>query len=270
MADHSNLSSGEVEATRQAVGVLKESDLPWVKGLLARREISRLTNSLEEHSPDCEVRKNIVQKRSHLFELRYAAALAVKGLEAEYEYCSGVGKSSVDFRIKGTNGGFNWLVELVTLRQSEAMKEATHSWNDERVEISVAKTCGNDEAGELIKAQERLGAKVWHDRKCFIKFPKPDDHIHMLFVNADGMLVENTADEKDFEHITFGGSLLDGVYQRHWNGDLVKGLFETSHSKVFAKAIRDRIHIIAFINEANETWRPLDCIGRENGAPAYS
>ena len=243
--------------TRQAVKVLKSSGMVWAKEFLKRREISRLVDSLEEDNSSCEAGKLIVEKRGHLFELRYAATLADEGLDAEYEYRTGVGESSVDFKIGGANGNPDWLVEIVCLRQSEAVKQATRTEVNEIVEVSATMIGGNDvpasDAGEIIKAQERIGAKIWDGKKRdFIKFPEPRDGVvHMLLVNAAGFHIENCGDERDFRQITLGGAGVEPQYRVRWNGDPVKGLLETSHSAAFAKAVRKRLHVLAFINEAN-------------------
>jgi hypothetical protein len=57
-----------------------------------------------------------------LFELRYAHDLARADVAPVYEYPTGVGDSKVDFKLPGK---VPWLVELVSIRESDAMKAAT-------------------------------------------------------------------------------------------------------------------------------------------------
>jgi len=262
MTGHSSwdiLTLDEVDATRQAVRALRCSGMAWAKEFLRRKGISRLVDSLEANDPNSKVRKFIVEKRDFLFELRYAAALADKGLDAEYEYCTGVGESSVDFKIRGVNGNPDWLVELVCLRQSAAVEQATRTEANEVVKVSATRIVGDNvpasDAGEIIKAQERIGAKVWDEKKQdFIKFPEPRNGVvHMLLVNAAGFHVANVGNEHDFQQIVFGGAGTNPVYRAHWNGDPVKGLLETPHFAACAEAVRNRLHVVAFINDATES-----------------
>jgi len=44
------------------------------------------------------------------------------------------------------------------------------------------------EEGETIKAQERIGEKVFERKKGPIKFPEPAGSIHMLMVDARGYM----------------------------------------------------------------------------------
>lgn len=75
--------------------------------------------------------------KSKLFEIRFAYYLAGRGHTPLYEFNAGVGESSVDFFVDGSP---SWLMELVCLRPSDAVKKATvTSGNFTEMELSSAK-----------------------------------------------------------------------------------------------------------------------------------
>jgi hypothetical protein len=57
-----------------------------------------------------------------MFEVRFAFELHCAGVIAQYEYPTGIGGSSVDFRIPGSP---EWLIEIVSIRAGDAVKRAT-------------------------------------------------------------------------------------------------------------------------------------------------
>ena len=129
---------------------------------------------------------------SLLFEIRFARALTDAGLSAQYEHCAGVGNSTVDFLVDGDPP---WLVELVSLHESNAFKAA--SWKSGVWAGFQMGTNANDlrqsEEGETLKAQERIGGKVF-DGQQPIKFPEPNGSIHMIMVDARGFLGDGHGD----------------------------------------------------------------------------
>ncbi len=80
--------------------------LDWARGLLKR--VRSLGIKLEEDDT--------------LFELRYAHDLARAGVTPVYEHPTGVGNSKIDFKLPGR---VPWLVELVSIQESDAIKAAT-------------------------------------------------------------------------------------------------------------------------------------------------
>jgi hypothetical protein len=57
-----------------------------------------------------------------LFEARVAYELHRAKRTAEYEFPTGVGESSVDFRVHGSP---EWLIEVVSVSESKAVQKAT-------------------------------------------------------------------------------------------------------------------------------------------------
>ena len=82
----------EREQDEKAIAVLQQ--VPWAQPLL--RNLEQRGGVLQANMP-------------LLFEVRYAYELHRRDCSAEYEYLTGVGDSSVDFRIPVTS---DWLVEL--------------------------------------------------------------------------------------------------------------------------------------------------------------
>ncbi len=60
-----------------------------------------------------------------LFEVRFAYELTLASTSAEYECAAGVGDPTADFRIHGER---DWVVELMSIRESNALKGATHQF----------------------------------------------------------------------------------------------------------------------------------------------
>lgn len=148
------LTSSEVDYCRAVYDEL--STVLWVAPLLSR---------LEQEPWN-------YQTKPLLFELRVAAEIYRAGLSAHYEYPTGIGSSSVDFRFE--HDGHEWLVELVSILVSDAVKAA--SWENG---LMFGASLSSDAAdprqspsGELIVAQQKIGEKVW-DGETWVKFPEP-------------------------------------------------------------------------------------------------
>jgi hypothetical protein len=95
----------EFQRTQRAITEL--STVPWAQPLLARLE--RVGGLKSENMP-------------LMFEVRYAQELHHAGVTAQYEFPAGVDASTVEFRL---NTNPPWLVELVSVRTSDAAKRAT-------------------------------------------------------------------------------------------------------------------------------------------------
>jgi hypothetical protein len=86
---------------------------------------------------------------------RVAHALHRRGHVAEYEYSAGVGTSSIDFRIAGTP---EWLVEIVSVGESQAVKDATER-KGQAVILRLSterKDQRFSEEGEMVRASEKI------------------------------------------------------------------------------------------------------------------
>jgi hypothetical protein len=99
------LTTAEAESTAQAIDTLRT--LPWASAILQQVEAG---GGLADAN------------MSFLFEVRIARALHDCGVVPIYEQPTGIGGTSVDF------GFGSWLVELLSLKETDAAKAAT--WED--------------------------------------------------------------------------------------------------------------------------------------------
>src|SRR6266850_5515900 len=180
-----SVSTGEAELTELAIKELEV--VPWAKPLLARL------------TADLEIGR---QNRSLLFEIRFAYALHQQGHQADYEFYAGVGTSTVDFRVSTPDQ--EWLIELVSLSESQAVKNATTvSGPFEGISLHSS---GNDipdsEEGEVLKAQERIVEKVFTSGNP-TKFPLPSTRIHTVVADMRSYLGIGSfvADKNDYREI---------------------------------------------------------------------
>ncbi|MCX7382902.1 MAG: hypothetical protein NT133_16150 [Alphaproteobacteria bacterium] len=200
-----SLKTEEVAGTLDAADHL--SRLAWAAPLLSRSAsiLDRLRIGLNDKDT---YRANPVTsaEMSFLFEIRFARALADVGLTATYEHPAGVGNSTVDFRVELD---VPWLVELVSLHESDAFKAAT--WTDGVFHGYTLTTNANDpkqsEEGETLKAQERIGAKVFDRKRGPIKFPEPGESVHMIMVDARGFMGDGHGDAADWHQMIHGSRI---------------------------------------------------------------
>ena len=95
----------EYDFTIEAMDALQS--VPWAAPLLRAAQARDLLKA---------------ENKPLMFEVRFAFELYCAGIIAEYEYPTGVGGSSVDFRVQGSP---QWLIEIVSIRASDAVKRAT-------------------------------------------------------------------------------------------------------------------------------------------------
>lgn len=248
-----SLKTEEVEGTLAAADQL--SAVTWAVPLLQRTKpiLDRLRVGMTDKKA---YQANPLQpsEMSLLFEIRFARALTDAGLSAQYEHCAGVGNSTVDFLVDGDPP---WLVELVSLHESNAFKAA--SWKSGVWAGFQMGTNADDlrqsEEGETLKAQERIGAKVF-DGQQPIKFPEPNGSIHMIMVDARGFLGDGHGDKADWSQIAYGphGMELDQI--RYWTNPNthecapIMGLFEPGCPQRAAPTLQSRVHCIGFVCES--------------------
>ena len=171
---------------------------------------------------------------------------------------AGVGNSTVDFRVDLDPP---WLVELVSLHESDAFKAAT--WTDGPFQGYALRTDADDpkqsEEGETLKAQERIGAKVFDQKHGPIKFPEPAGSIHMVMVDGRGFMGDGHGDAADWRQMIHGPIGLEDHLVKHWTNpktDLrapITGLFEQACPLPAARIAQDRLHAIGFICESSFT-----------------
>jgi len=189
-----------------------------------------------------------------MFEVRFAHEIQLAGVSAEYEFHAGVGNSTVEFRLNTTP---MWLIELVSVRTSDAARRATRK-TGMVYEQSIQPTPedpGRSEAGEMITAEQKIGEKVFADGKP-TKFPPLDGSYRLILTDIRGYL-DQGGNRVDYRQIAYGAS---GIPRRFawaiicWESEPgklspIKGLFEEANPLRSARYIQERIHFLGFIRE---------------------
>ncbi len=233
------LSLQELEYTKFAVEELRVA--AWATKLLERLE--RSGGLIPENAP-------------LMFEVRFAHELHRQGVESQYEYAAGVGDSTVDFRLLGDQ---EWLVELVSVRESEGLKAATHQyeffWTREL--SSDAPDPRQTEEAEMIVAVAKIAEKVYSAGQP-TKFPMPASALHAILVDMRGYLGKG-GDTYDYTQIANGaGEIPNSEWpaRRFWQDGPIRGLFEqvSPHPLKGAATAQERIHLLGFV--AEREYRP--------------
>jgi hypothetical protein len=233
----------EVPFTERVISSLTE--VSWAQKLLRRLEQSG--GVIEPNAP-------------LLFEVRFAFELHAAGGSAEYEYASGIGKTTIDFRIASSVG---WLVELVSVRESKATIEVSID-DGTFFGLTLTSIPGQDskasEAGEMLLVQQKIGEKVYTDKQT--KFPLPTaDQFHMIVVDMRGYLGGiPVVDHFDYRQIAGGSFRVPDSYVQFWGDEPIKGLFEVGNPLRSASFVRDRVHFLAFVRERAYTEGELPAI----------
>lgn len=225
------ISAPEAAKNKRAVEGLRR--VTWAQPLLRRLEHSG--GMLSNNAP-------------LLFEVRFAYELHQAGCVAEYEYAAGVGQSSVDFKIPG---GKDWLLELVSIRESQAVQRATTTEGPlQRLTLtSDSPDSRQSEEGEMLLAQQKIGEKVLSGGQV-IKFPVPSaGTINAILTDMRGYLGMPVADRMDYRQIAYGASGVPEYAVHFWRGSPIKGLFEEDNPLPAARVIRERIHFLGFVAE---------------------
>ena len=188
----------------------------------------------------------VMENKPLFFELRFAYELYKNGFSAFYEYQTGVNNSSVDFKIQTS---INWLIELVSIRASDASKRAVRKVGEiyEQTISTNNKDKAQSEEGEIITAEQKIGEKIFKNDKP-IKFPIPKDNTyHMILSDCRGFL-DDGGSYTDYDEIAYG-SLKENAYRHYFNNAPIKGLFEESNPLRAVQYIQERIHFLGFITE---------------------
>jgi len=237
-----NLKELEVERTKEAISVL--ADVNWARPLL-----KRFTDGGEF----------IASNKSIMFEVRFAAEIFDRGLEAVYE-AHGVNNSSIEFKIE--NKGNTWLIELVSIQISDAAREAVTL--DDGIYSQFFQTNNTDfrqtPEGELILVEQKIGEKVYCNGKHH-KFPEPAPNIfNVIIVDMRGFLDGGGGDKINYTQIACG---VDSIPERLkplamlWNDKPIMGLYEKNNPLKAAKYVRQRIHYLGFIAEKKYSKQEL-------------
>jgi hypothetical protein len=225
----------EVSRTRAAIEELRS--VAWARPLLAR--LARAGGVRSDNMP-------------LMFEVRYAHEVHRCGGTAEYEHNAGVGASTVEFKLGGSP---SWLVELVSVRKSAAMRRATRSSGIVAVlSPNPRSDRSQSEPAETITAEQKIAEKVFTHGKL-TKFPRPSCSFHMIFVDMRGYL-DRGGSLLDWRQMAYGpsGVLPRGQAIQWWEGRPIRGLFERDNPIEGAQYVRERIHVIGFVREEN--YRP--------------
>lgn len=117
-----------------------------------------------------------------LLEIRIACAFQRNSIRPQYEFSAGSGTKSVDFHVHGFP---EWLIEVVSLTESDAVKDATE---DDGLFTSVVLSSLSDdprhsEEGEILRAMEHIADKAE-------KFPEPSPGIfHVILTDNRGYAI---------------------------------------------------------------------------------
>lgn len=188
--------------------------------------------------------------KPRFFELRFGYALQQASVVPGYEV-PGEGQSTLDFGF--ATGAQEWLVELMRLEETQAVRDATRTHVDEdgmpwaSLQLSTnADNPTHSVEGETLKAVQRICQKCeLHGRPH--KFPVPDGACHVILV--DFRTLANGGDAHDRVHIGLGGEYVKEGYRMWWGGELVSGVFNERTAVRGAREVRERIHFLGFVHE---------------------
>jgi hypothetical protein len=241
--------------------ILTESEAEYMQGVLARlRPIpwaAPLVASIDLQGGLTYSNKPL------LFEARVANALHLAGVKPiEYEYLTGVGDSTVDFRFETAQTV--WLAEVVSIGRSEAVEAATVEAGTVelgklyRTALSSPRPSGTpeerrqSEEGESLLVIQKIGEKVF-DKKKPIKFPIPlPGQYHVVIVDMRVHL--GGGDIADWKQIAFGAEIVAPEHRKVWLTDdnraiPVQGVWHPENPMRFAATARERLHAIIFVAE---------------------
>ena len=231
------LTSAELHRTQRAIAELSAVD--WAHPLLARLE--RAGGLTRENMP-------------LMFEVRYAQELHRAGVTARYEFPAGVGDSTVEFRLDTDPA---WLVELVSVRTSDAVKRATRQvgLTYEQLLRRTPEDPGMSEEAEMITAEQKIGEKVFADGKP-TKFPAADGTLRVILTDIRGYLDEG-GDVYDYRQMAYGAAGIPVGNEwliHYWEREkgrftTIKGLFERHNPLRASRYIQERIHFLGFVKE---------------------
>jgi hypothetical protein len=231
------LKAKEAEYTQHAIDEL--SSVSWATPLLSRLQSAGGLKS--ENMPI-------------MFEVRFAYELHRAGVSAIYEYQAGVGNSRVEFK---TETSPPWLIELVSVRTSDAAKRAIRQTGliYEQLLAPTPDDPARSEEAEMITAEQKIGEKVFVDGKP-TKFPPISDSLHLILTDIRGYLDEG-GDTFDYRQMAYGARGIPAEYSwmiHYWEIEPgktqpIKGLFETDNPLRSARYIQERIHFLGFVRE---------------------
>ena len=191
--------------------------------------------------------------KTRFFELRFGYALHQAGIVPRHEV-PGEGQSTLDFGF--TWSGRDWLVELMRLEETQAVRSATQVRVDEdgvqwaSLQLSTnAEDPTQSPEGETLKAVQRICGKCEHDGRPH-KFPVPKGAHHVILVDFRTFL--DGSDDHDHVHVALGGEWVQNEACRmRWDGRLISGVFNERTRVRGAREARERVHLLGFVHESD-------------------
>lgn len=254
-----DLSETEVIYSKQIADELRQ--VPWAQKLFRDIKIER---ALQVQKDPNMSYASLNEIKSALFEVRFAYALYKKNFNVEYEKKTGVCGYSVDFTV--IDKGNSWLIELTSLRESEAVKKATSQEKDffKYESTSSNSNSNSPEVLDIIKLQNSIYGKV-------IKFPDvTPKKYHVVIIDSRSFNI-GAAIKSDFDIAAYGSHRLrncdQGLNCRYWYDEKNKshshilGIFEEKNDDKQSKLVREKVHFICFVLEKkyilNEIIQPM-------------
>jgi len=255
--------SDEVDYTLKIVDIIKSQGKDnWMNKMLNDSKITKVLNSVKEakamklnEEKEAKAMNPDEKKeaKTMLSEIRFAHAL--NGYSANYEYKTGVGKTSVDFFIPRKNGTHNFLIELTSSREGEHIKQNILQKNGITSYVSPD---NNTEVKEILRLQQTILSKVAKQSLKFspIKFPMPDGNTYNAII-CDTSSVLGGIDENDFKLAMYGNEYFkDPIYHRYFIDEKgtkkpILGICDQRYYCERAKHFRKTIHIVGIYTEEN-------------------
>lgn len=248
----------ELEHSFRCIAELKK--LVWASDLVAKAEPAI---QIMEWLHDNQERQNqadwlqqwekMESLRTTLFEVRYGYDLSTRGIVPVYEQRT-LNKSSVDFALELNSS--NFLIELVSTLQTDAMTDDTEHLSN------ITKLVKADNARELQKVQSKIVRKVASKKKDSgeyepHKFPLPVKGVpvyNVILADTRGFLGGEEPNAHQLCQLLWGTShyLKTGGIDFEVcaiDGLEMAGLFDQAKPGTEAQIFRERIHILALVNE---------------------
>ncbi len=244
---------GELEHTFNCIEALRNSD--WARDLVAKTEASiELMQWFDDNrnhvdTPDWLLNWDKFEElRTSFFEVRYGVDVHIAGYSPTYESNTLVGASSVDFMI--AVNGFQFLIELVSTRQSESMSEQTEYVTE------IAKMVATNAAEELRKIQgkivRKVAKKIGEDAYQPHKFPEAaadSNHFNIIVADTRGFAGGDHLSCAERFQLVWGSQELMKQGGSDWDNYGLFGLFDQNKPGAEAKLFRERIHLLGLVSE---------------------
>ena len=201
-----------------------------------------------------------------LFELRFgwelSFALPNANLVYEFSAKEDMGNSNVDFFCQV--GGRSWLFECMAINESKTTDEMKESSEEVLgpgiVACSVrydglASELKKQPAGELHRVSQAIWQHVWdHSKAKPRKFPvRKENQANVLVISMAGFEFMGDPDEYQCHEIAYGSKSVPCIAKE---ADL-SGLFNPDNEHPGAKAVQDRVDLLAFVDDFHGDYDDL-------------